>query len=404
LSANLPGSFTARCISWALVVLCAIGLLQAWTLDGFVWYIFEALIFALFIAWTVGWVLGGLQGSWSYLFLPFLSIVLWAALQLCLGWSVYAFTTKSDAVRWACYFSIFFLASQLFGSPGREDSFRKAFAVFAFALAVVSVLQYLTGNGKIYWLFQSPEPAGLGPFLNHDHYASFVALALPMPVVEAHRSPSRRWIFLVGAATLYASVIASASRAGFILVTVELVVLILMLGFERRSVVAVFIITLGFAFVLGWDNLYTKLRIPDPYASRRVVAEATIDMIKASPWKGFGLGTWTLVYPAYAKIDFGLFGNAAHNDWLQWAAEGGVPLIVCLFLLFCGAVALARQAPWAIGVPVVFLHCLIDFPMQGRFLPAVLFLVFGVATASALRRDAQTKEALAKRNPATTPA
>jgi hypothetical protein len=31
------------------------------------------------------------------------------------------------------------------------------------------------------------------------------------------------------------------------------------------------------------------------------------------------------------------------------------------------------------GVPIVFLHSLIDFPMQGHFLPAVVFLILGVA-------------------------
>ena len=143
-------------------------------------------------------------------------------------------------------------------------------------------------------------------------------------------------------------------------------------------------VTIAFGFVVGWDALYERLRIPDPYSGRREVASATVQMFEANPWKGWGMGTWTEVYPAYAQKDFGVFINAAHNDWLQWGAEGGTPLLACLFLLFGASVFLAWKVPWALGVPVVFLHSVIDFPMQGRFLPAIVFLVLGIATRSVL--------------------
>jgi O-antigen ligase len=96
------------------------------------------------------------------------------------------------------------------------------------------------------------------------------------------------------------------------------------------------------------------------------------------------------VYPAYAEKDFGFFINAAHNDWLQWGDEGGIPMLFCVFLLFVVSVWLAWKLPWGLGVPAVFLHCLIDFPMQGRFLPATLFLVFGIVLrqAGSRRHDA----------------
>ena len=61
-------------------------------------------------------------------------------------------------------------------------------------------------------------------------------------------------------------------------------------------------------------------------------------------------------------------------------------MLLCIALLACGAAALVPLTPWGLGVPIVFLHCLIEFPMQGRFLPAVVFLVFGVAAGAARRR------------------
>jgi O-antigen ligase len=142
-----------------------------------------------------------------------------------------------------------------------------------------------------------------------------------------------------------------------------------------------------FGTVVGWDYLYGRFQQHDPYAGRREVAAATLTMVKASPAHGFGLGTWTAVYPAFASKDFGVFINAAHNDWLQWGSDGGVPMLACILALFAASLAMVRRAPWALGVPIVFVHCLIDFPMQGRFLPAVVFLVFGIAARAAIRRE-----------------
>jgi len=53
------------------------------------------------------------------------------------------------------------------------------------------------------------------------------------------RHPRQRWFFILVMAVLYASVIAGASRAGFVLVTLEVLVLFALLGFPGRMVLAV---------------------------------------------------------------------------------------------------------------------------------------------------------------------
>ena len=196
-------------------------------------------------------------------------------------------------------------------------------------------------------------------------------------------------MFAFATATLYAAVIAGASRAGFILLTLEVVLLFLLLGFSGRIVLATIALMVLFVFIVGWEKLYNGLGAPDPYVGRREVAQSSLQMIHANPWKGTGLGTWTLVYPAWAKQDFGVIVNAAHNDWLQWAGDGGIPFAGLFVALFAGSVAVVRRVPWAMGVPIVFLHSLIDFPMQGRFLPALVFLILGVAARAG--QDTQIK-------------
>ena len=227
-----------RPLSYLLLAACGIGLLVAWTPQHLAWHLFEALVFSLSIVWTVGWSMGKVQARWSWLFLPLLGIVGWGVLQSHMGWSVYAFATEDDTLRWGVYGLTFFLAFQLSGEGSVVRSFRKGFAIYSLSLAVVSVLQYFLGNGRIYWLFVSAEPAGLGPFLNRDHYASFAALALPVAAFEMRRNPRQRWFFTLTMAVLYASVIAGASRAGFVLVTVEVIVLFAVLKFSGRIVLA----------------------------------------------------------------------------------------------------------------------------------------------------------------------
>jgi O-antigen ligase len=339
------------------------------------------------LVWLAGWAAGKLEARWSWRFLPFLGVIVLGYLQLWRGWTVYTLATTQDILRWATYAVIFFLAFQLFSAEDSARAFRRLFLFYALVVAVVSLLQWFGGKGEIFGLFDAPEAGGMGPFLNRDHYATFVVLALPVGLVDMLRQPRQRWGYMIASAALYASVIACGSRAGFILATAELVLLFIPVLFSSRMAGAALGLILVFGSVVGWDYLFGRFNDHDPYAGRREVAEATLSMAKASPVHGFGLGTWATVYPAFARKDFGLFINAAHNDWLQWGADGGVPMLSCILALFAGSLLIVRRVPWAVGVPFVFVHCLIDFPMQGRFLPAVVFLVFGIAASAAGRGE-----------------
>jgi len=391
----------SRFLSSLLLLLGGAGILVAWAPGGIFWNTFECLWFGAMLIWLAGWSAGKLDARWSWCFVPFLGIVALGCLQLRKGWTVYAFATNQDLLRWAVFGVVFFLAFQLFGVEASDRHFRRLFLIFALIVAVESLLQWFAGNGKIFWLFETQESGDImGPFLNRDHYSTFVALALPMGLVEVFRHRQHRWLFVIVSAALYASVIAGASRAGFILITVELVLLFFVVEFSGRILVAAVGLILVFGTVVGWENLYDRLSIPDPYAGRREVATASVEMLEVSPAHGYGLGTWTTVYPAFAVKDFGVFVNAAHNDWLQWGSDGGVPMLAGILALFAGSLAILRKSPWALGVPIAFLHGLIDFPMQGRFLPVVVFLVFGIAVrATASHREAPVHSRPAEKRP-----
>jgi O-antigen ligase len=104
-------------------------------------------------------------------------------------------------------------------------------------------------------------------------------------------------------------------------------------------------------------------------------------MARERPWLGFGLGTFEEAYPAYALFDIGLVVNHAHNDWAEWLAEGGIPFLLLMASLAAWAVVPAIRSIWGVGLLSVFLHALVDYPMQRLGLAAWIFVLLGALAA-----------------------
>jgi O-antigen ligase len=183
--------------------------------------------------------------------------------------------------------------------------------------------------------------------------------------------------------------VASGSRAGSALVAVEIpavfVVAYLSRQFPRRQVAAALaqmaVVAALCVVATGWETLRLRLAVIDPFLFRREMVHSAIAMAKARPWTGFGLGTFPTVYPAYAVFDNGYYVNHAHNDWAEWAAEGGLP-----FLLLLGAIAIASslaaiRSGWGLGLVVIYVHGLVDFPMQRTGLAIWVFVVGAMVAA-----------------------
>jgi hypothetical protein len=373
----------SKLLLYLTYALCAIGILVCWIPSGLVLFRFEIAAFSLALLWLAGWAAGQLESRFTFAFVPFVGVLAIGALQLKFGWSVYSFVTETELLRWGAYLCIFILAFQLSGDWRDASSFRTIFLTFASIVALVSVLQWYAGNGKIFWLFETKDKAGMGPFVNYDHFASFVSLALPIALYQMLHSQTRRWLYALVAAMLYASVVASGSRAGFVLNTAEILLMVILVKIPSRIVFTQLALSLVLGSIAGWGYLFDRFQQEDPYAGRREIALSTVEMVKANPWHGYGLGTWTEVYPAFATKDLGVFINATHNDWLQWASDGGLPMAGAMAILLISAASALKKVPWSLGVPIVFIHGLIDFPMATRFSPPLVFLMLGIALRSA---------------------
>jgi O-antigen ligase len=251
-----------------------------------------------------------------------------------------------------------------------------------------------TSEGNIFWLF----PSGytdfiLGPFVYRNQYAAFIETVLPLALYEAIKSQRHSLRYWTMASIMVASVFAGASRAGAILVILEVLAVPLLAVTRGMLPARTAVLALGrfvalaavFTAVVGWDYLWQRFQQADPYVVRREMLISSVHMAQDRPWTGFGMGTWPVVYPTYALFDDGLFANQAHNDWAQWTVEGGLPLAASM-LVFAAILAVpAFRSIWGVGMISVLLHCLVDYPMQQR--PALAGWFFAIA-ATVLRAEA----------------
>lgn len=319
--------------------------------------------------------------------------VVWGLIQASAGWSVDRFKTLNEVLNWTTYLAVFALGLEVSQDWQRRERFLSALLWFGTALAAVSMLTVFSSpQGVVFWLFNAgSDRRTLGPFVYYNQYAAFIEAVLPLALVRAILDQRRRMLYSVIGALLLASVVAGGSRAGTILCLAEVIVIPLVAAgqgiLSPRAAGRVLLASVSTLVVLGavagWDVIWRRLQEPNPYAVRKEFLLSSLEMIRDRPLTGFGLGTWSEVYPGFARFDDGLFANQAHNDWVQWAAEGGIPFFLLMVGVVAGAVPPAFRSLWGLGMLAVFVHCLVDYPMQQRpALAAFFFALLGIVTAS----------------------
>ena len=398
---------TARLRNWSahfLALILAIAILvmfipRAWINPA----LFQTGLFLLGCAWAIAMAIRPFDLRFSTPMVSLACIVVWCLVQLAANWTMGRADTEVSVLAWLGNLLAFFLAMQVCASPRVRRQFLDALLYFAFVLSVVSVVQFFGGDTRIFWLFPT-DAAALGPFVNRDQYAAFIEMVLPIALVQALGWGPRATRFAVISAAMYASVIAGASRAGALLVTAEIVIVPLVLWVKRRSgsemrrtgagrtnpeqtrnrrtaAINVGLLALVFVAVVGWAVLWNRFQDPDPLKGRREMLSSTVAMIHARPWTGFGLGTFRAIYPAYASVDFGAVVNHAHNDWAEWAADGGIPFSLLVLSIALWSVPKAFRTVWGIGAVAVFIHGTVDFPLQKPVLELWLFTLLGAMAA-----------------------
>lgn len=269
---------------------------------------------------------------------------------------------------WFTAAMIALLATQLFRNPRIAARFRLAFVAFATAVCLLDLLEQASRTSKYFWLIQSRYQAIFGPFSYWNNFAEFIELALPITLWQGLARSKPSIPYLLMAALQIGAVVASGSRAGTALVCIELLAVLALAYFRYRNKSFVFgaalavALSLIFIYAAGADRVIAKLQQNDQLAVRRDINYSSLAMIRERPLTGWGLNTYVPVYRMFGRYDDGTYVNRAHNDWLQWAAEGGIFFAGLMLVVFLWSLRPAYRSGWGIGVIAICLHAIVDYP------------------------------------------
>ncbi len=386
-----PGKFRKTSAA-SLLIITIVTLVVMWQPAFWATAVPEVGVFCLAAIWLTAGLIKPDEVRTGPVVILLLAAALFPVGQLLFGLTIYRWATSVAFLYWGAGAAVAFIAIQTFSDAAIRGSYLRALVVIGFVLALIAPLQLFTSDGKIFWLFEVPySNIAMGPFVYPNQYAAFIELVLPIALTGIFSDRSGWKTFHgLAAVLMYASLFASGSRTGFALASLEVLVVPLLAarreGIAWRQLLVSAAIFLSMLAVLGLavgpEKLITKLQQKDPYAGRREYAESSLRMIRDRPLLGVGLGNWPTAYPAYATFDDGYFANQAHNDWAQWAVEGGLPFFLLILGVAILTVPRGIRTGWGAGLAVVFLHCFVDYPIQRMGVAIVFFSLLGAVSTA----------------------
>ncbi len=272
---------------------------------------------------------------------------------------------------------VFVLSRRVFAGGGVRIAAR-GIASVGLGLAAVSLAQDATARGLIYWRWDPGEgPPPFGPFLNRNHFATWIVMAVPVclgyllahtSAHKHHELPRSSWrlpvlrlfdarsIWLTSSICLMlVALVTSMSRSGMVGLVTALAVGAFLQGRSGRSaaaswaIAAVGLALVGIAIRVGPTEILQRFGTAGTAAAYRAgIWQATLPVVQDFWLTGSGAGTLETVMLVYERTPSLFRINAAHNHYLQVAAEGGlligIPVLVALVLFVReSAAALARD-------------------------------------------------------------
>lgn len=370
-------------MTWLLVGL-AVPLFVLFQRDAWVWTGFAGLWAASGGVFAAKAIRASTKFRFCWLDAAPLAMAVAGGTQLLTGRTVLPEATQGETLLWVAFTGLFIAARTLFARIGWREQFLDAALIFGTLIALLSLVQFYTSNGLIYWLIPSGQEQVWGPFRNRNHMAAFLELIFPLAATRIVKNPRRRFEFVILSGILAAPVLLGGSRAGIALIAAQSALIFLAGRWRVWAAVA----------ALAGLLLLTPQFVDRDSGHRPEMNLSAMAMIQARPLTGFGLGTFETVYPAYALFDNSLTVDHAHNDWLEWASEAGVPAVLPLIATAIWAGIRAFRHPWALGIPAIFLHSLVDYPLHKPALTAwtlVLLAALAAAVSGKVRRSARAE-------------
>jgi O-antigen ligase len=273
---------------------------------------------------------------------------------------------------------------------------------------VLGMVQMISRDSHAYIFLNNSFGLPLGFFANRNHQGTFLALAAVAALslcetVGGGRMVSARIWGGALAAVFGAGVVATGSRAASAMLVVGCLASILseiaLATKWRRNVrhaLTAFTISIAaLAAILALlaqtgavEHLVHRLTTVDDRSRIEIWQGARAAILAHFP-AGSGMGNFVLAHHAVEQLDHVSthYANRAHNDYLEFLVEAG---LVALFAI-CGAVLLwaiaavrtyrqgDRVGRFAIiGIALLFLHSLVDYPLRTFALSVSLGMFVGL--------------------------
>ena len=356
---------------------------------------------------------------------PIAMFLAWVAAQGLFGWTMYRHGTTYDGVLLLSYAIVFAVSVEL--ARHREVAYRFHTTIIAVGLAVgiFGLLQYLTWNGSLFWLLESPyEGIPFGPFNNRNYFAGYMLVSLSVAVSSLLAGSLRRRramvLYLTWLAVL--ALLLCLSRGGFVGFAVASLAALIVharsgrreAGHRRRrsrgwhsispvrlALAVVIALAAGLLWLQQTDRVFARLetllrlQADASFIGRVWYWSEALQMIADRPITGFGLGSYVWVFPSYRRVPTSIVETNAHNEYLEMAAETGlIGAAICalfLVLFFRLAAVRLRQSVDAeeFGIRLgavcawigICVYSITDFPTVIPAINYVLAVLSGLAVA-----------------------
>jgi O-antigen ligase len=376
-----------------LLLLLAFTTVTVWVRTAWPIQCFQIGIYALVIAEVIHGVRrGSEQMAKGIAPLLVYLIPLWGVLQIIARTTISTFETREAVLRWGALAGVFYLSQTQARFSASRQWLLNGILCFGVGLAILFLLESNTSAGRVLWLFPTGFSEIFATFQNKNNYVQFVEVILPIALWGAVREGWRSWWFALAAGVFYASAIGAASRAGFVLCTAELIAIPLIGLFRMRGararlslpsaisiILTIPLVAGAFTFAVGWNRVLQRFKEEDRFVIRREYLKGALEMARRRPLTGYGLGTYEQVYQQFAANDDGFVtANHAHDDWAEFAAEGGIPFLLLVASPFLAAIPSMFRNPWAIGLLASMLNACVDYPFPRPAVSGWMFALLGV--------------------------
>jgi O-antigen ligase len=341
---------------------------------------------------------------------PFAAFALVGVLQVVFHWTASRYFTRIELQLLLTCLIVVFLMSQAYSRIRHWRGFFWFLMSLGFFVSIFGILQYLTFNGKLYWV-RTMRNGGIpfGPYVNRNHFAGFAELIIPVALVPLVLGKVRRErLFLVALFALVpiVALLLSASRGGIVSFAVQMVILFSLLLIRRtrsRHVLVGGMVLLCAVMAVSWIGVqqvlerFSGMQGTEVTGSKRAAMRGDAwRLFLDHPLRGTGLGTFEMVFPRYDSLYDGRVVDHAHNDYVEALAETGVVGGLCC-VWFLGVVLLLSLKGLAelgnsfgsmlnlsglIACSGILVHSLVDFNLH---IPANALLFFVSAHLAVVR-------------------